>query len=69
MYILQEMQTTGNQTALTPVQTFTDKNAAESAYHSVLASAAISKVPVHAVVLMDEHGNVVRREFYEHAQE
>ena len=69
MYILQEMQTTGTQTALTPTQTFTDKNAAESAFHSILASAAISKVPVHAVVLLDEHGNTVRREFYEHTSE
>ena len=68
MYILQEMQTTGNQTALTPTQTFTDKNAAESAYHSVLAAAAISKVPVHAVVLMNEHGDTLRREFYEHIE-
>ena len=68
MYILQEMQTTGSQTALTPTQTFTDKNAAESAYHSVLAAAAISKVPVHAVVLMNEHGDTLRREFYEHIE-
>lgn len=69
MYILNEMQTTGTQTALTPTQTFEDKNAAESAFHSILASAAISKVNVHTVVLMDEHGNTLRREFYEHTQE
>ena len=68
MYILHEMQTTGTQTALTPTQTFTDKNAAESAYHSVLASAAISSIAVHSVVLMDEHGNTLRREFYEHTE-
>ena len=66
MYILQEMQTTGAQTALVPAQTFTDKNQAESAYHQVLAAAAVSSVPVHAVVLLDEHGNTVRREYYEH---
>ena len=66
MYILHEMQTTGNQTALVPAQTFTDKNQAESAYHQALAAAAVSSVPVHAVVLLDEHGNTVRREYYEH---
>jgi len=66
MYILQEMQTSGTQTTLTPTQTFTDQNAAESAFHSILASAAVSKVPVHAVVLMDERGGTVRSEYYEH---
>lgn len=66
MYILQEIQTTNGNSALVPAQTFADKNAAESAFHMALGSAAISNVTVHAVVLLDEHGNVVRREFYEH---
>lgn len=69
MYILHEMQTTGNQTALVPAKTFTDLNEAESAFHMTLGAAAISSVPVHAVVLMDEHGNTLLREFYEHAAE
>ena len=69
MFIIHEMQTTGTQTALVPAKTYTDRNEAESAYHGVLAAAAISSVPVHAVVLMDEHGNTLRREFYEHTQE
>lgn len=69
MYILQEIQTTGNQTVLVPAQTFTDKNQAESAYHAAMAAAAISNVTVHTVVLMDEHGNTVKREFYEHIDE
>lgn len=69
MLILQEMQTTDNGTALVPTQTFTDKNQAESAYHTALAAAAVSTVPVHAVVLMDEHGNTIRREYYEHPAE
>ena len=69
MYILHEIQTTGNSTALVPAQTFTDKNQAESAYHTAMAAAAISNVTVHTVVLMDEHGNTVKREFYEHIAE
>lgn len=69
MYILCEMQTTGNQTALVPTKTFADKNQAESAYHQALSAAAVSDVPVHAVVLLDEHGNAVKREFYEHVAE
>lgn len=66
MFILQEIQTTNGNSALVPAQTFADKNAAESAFHMMLGAAAISNVTVHAVVLLDEHGNVVRREFYEH---
>lgn len=66
MYIIQEIQTTGNQTALCPAITKTDRDEADSAYHSILAAAAISAVTVHTVVMLDEHGNTVRREFYEH---
>lgn len=66
MYIIQEMQTTNNQTALVPALTYTDKNQAESAYHTALAAAAISSVNVHTVLMYDEHGNAIRREYYEH---
>lgn len=66
MFILQEIQTTNSNTALVPAQTYNSKNEAESAFHMALAAAAVSNVTVHAVVLLDEHGNTVRREFYEH---
>ena len=69
MYIIQEIQTTDNTTALVPAVTYTDKNQAESAYHMALASAAVSSVTVHTVMLYDEHGNVLRKEFYEHIQQ
>lgn len=66
MLILQEIQTNGTQTALLPAATYTDRNAAESAYYTKLASAAISSVEVHTVMLHDEHGNVLKCEYYEH---
>ena len=69
MYIVQEIQTTGGQTALLPAVTFTDRNEAESAFHLKLGSAAVSSVDVHTVLMYDEHGNVIRREYYEHAGE
>lgn len=68
MYIIQEIQTTNGSTALLPAIVKADRNEADSAFHSILASAAISSVGVHTVLLYDEHGNVLRREFYEHAQ-
>lgn len=69
MYIIQEMQTDGSQTALVPALTYTDKNQAESAYHTALAAAAISAVQVHTVLMFDEHGNTLKRDYYEHLGE
>lgn len=66
MYILQEIQTANGITALVPAAAYTDKNQAEAAYHTALAAAAVSAVNVHTVMLYDEHGNVDRREVYEH---
>ena len=69
MYIIQEMQTNGSQTALVPALTYIDKNQAESAYHTALAAAAISAVQVHTVLMFDEHGNTLKRDYYEHLSE
>ena len=69
MIIIQEIQTNGTTTTLAPAVTFSDKNQAESRYHSILASAAISEVQVHTVIMYDEHGNVIKRDYYEHGSE
>lgn len=69
MYIIQEIQTTGNTTALLPTLTRADRDEAESVFHQILASAAISSVNVHTAMMYDEHGNVIKREFYEHTAE
>ena len=37
---------------------------AESTYHSVLASAALSSLPVHGAILMDEHAVPIMRDCY-----
>ena len=66
MYIIQEIQTSGGQTALLPAITKADKNEMESTVHSILASAALSTVEVHTVIVYDEHGNTIKREYYEH---
>ena len=69
MFILLEMQTTNGKTSLVPTKTFTEKHPAESAFHTALAAAAVSKVTVHSVILLDEHGSTLRREYYEHMPE
>lgn len=68
MYILVELQT-NNGTTANIVTAFEDKLQAESAYHSVLASAAVSQVEVHAAALLDERGNLLKKEFYRHREE
>ena len=68
MYIILEMQTTGTQTALVPPATYADKLQADSAYYQRLAAAAISAVPIHTITMLDEHGRVIRSDFYEHIE-
>lgn len=69
MYIILEIQTTGTTTALTPAVTEVNQNSAESTFHTKCASAAISSVGIHTVLMMDEYGNVIRHEYYEHNAE
>lgn len=66
MIIVQEMQTNGGVTAMLPPRLFADRLEADSAFHVMLASAAISTVNIHTVMMFDELGNVIRKEFYEH---
>ena len=61
MYIILEMQTTNGSTAVvTPIKTEADYNKALNKYYTTLASAAISKVNTHTVMLINEVGAVVR---------
>lgn len=69
MYIILEMQTNGDTTALVPPVTYKDMNQADSAYYQKLAAAAVSSVPVHTITMLDEHGRSIRSDFYEHLPE
>lgn len=60
------MQTDNGKTTLVPPRTYSDKLEAESAYYSTLSLVAVSAVQVHTVVLLDEHGTTVKRDYYEH---
>lgn len=63
-YIVMELQT--DAVTATLVNQYGDRAAAESKFHTVLAAAAVSAVPVHAAVLMTEEGFVLRNECYKH---
>ena len=68
-YIVIEMQTNGGVTAIVPPVAYTDRNQAESNFHSILASAAVSAVEQHAVIMVTNDGRVVRNEVYRHFTE
>lgn len=56
MFIIQEIQTSGNTTILaTPIQRET-RPEAESAFYTICGSACISAVPIHTVTVYTEEG-------------
>lgn len=68
MFIVLEVQKNLNGTGaiVNPIPTFDTLPEAESCWHSKLAAACISSVPVHTVILQDDDANVIRRETYIH---
>ena len=67
MYIVIELQTNETTAAITTV--YNDLNTARQQYHTILAAAAVSKVPVHAAVILSETGGLIAREAYTHGSE
>lgn len=66
MYIIQEIQTNGNSSAVTPAVQKATREEADSAFFFALGAAAVSAVQIHAVVMLDEKGNTIRSGYYEH---
>lgn len=66
MYIVVEIQTTN--TVATLVNSYSDRNEAESRYHQILAAAAISNVPKHSAVLMSDIGETIKMDSYTHEE-
>ena len=68
MYVVIELQTYSDGTIGNIVQTAPTINQAQSIYHTVLAAAAISNVPVHAASLLDNEGMQIASECYHHGE-
>lgn len=64
MYIVIEIQTSNTVTTL--VNSYEDRNQAESKYHQILTAAALSSVPKHSAVLMNDVGQTLKNETYIH---
>ena len=68
LYIVVEIQAQGD-TASTLTNVYTDRKTAENKYHTVLAAAAVSNVPIHSATMMNELGFVIKSEYYKHEVE
>lgn len=66
MYIVLELQTNADGTVGTLVNNYTSRNDAEARYHTILAAAAVSSVPVHAAAMMSEEGFPLMNQAYRH---
>lgn len=68
-YIVMEIQANDLNTAVVPPITYTNLYEAESKFHQILASAAVSAVEEHTAVLLTSGGQVLRTECYHHILE
>lgn len=67
-YIVIEIQKFSDGTvAVPPIATYDSYFEALSRYHTILAAAAISDVPVHTCVLLNEVGQELRMDSYNKA--
>lgn len=64
--IVTEIQKFENGQMSTPSYAFDDRNAAEAKYHTILASAAVSALPVHSCIMFTEEGLTLRSECFKH---
>ena len=65
MFAIIEIQKNGENAS--PIITlYTDKEAAYSKYHTILAAAAISEIQEHSAILVSEEGNYVLHEKFIH---
>jgi hypothetical protein len=66
MYIVIELQTNAEGVVANIVTSHNNLAEAESKYYSVLASAAVSQIPVHSAIIVSEEGFPVRHQCYKH---
>ena len=69
MYIVIEIQTNADGTVGNLVFAYAEKNEAYSKYHSILAAAAVSALPRHAAVIIENDGHPLEFRCFEHGGE
>lgn len=69
MFIVIEFQTNADGVVANIVTQHATQAEAESTYHSILASAAISKLPIHSAALVTAEGFPLMHQCYKHPVE
>lgn len=69
MYIVIEIQTNADGTVGNFVWAFNTLAEAEAKYHSVLAVASVSSLPVHSCVVLRNDGQQMAAQCYKHPSE
>lgn len=64
MYLVVEIQTSSGKISTLNYQ-FDALNLAEQKYYAILSAAAVSTIDVHAAMILDCCGNVLKNEFYD----
>lgn len=64
-YIVMEIQVNGDSVGVI-TNSFTDRNQAESSYHTILAAAAISTIERHTAVMLTDRGQTIYSQSYDH---
>ena len=64
--IVTEIQKFENGQMSTPSYAYDEQNAAEAKFHSILAGAATSALPVHACIMFTEEGIPIDHKCYKH---
>ena len=67
-YIVVEIQTFDTGAVSTPTFAYDNRASALAKYYAILSSAATSKLPYHAAVLMTNRGLVEMCDYFEHAE-
>ena len=69
MYLILEVQVNADGTVGTLINSYADKNEAESNYHRVLMAAAVSELPTHTAYMLTDYGYTIKSESYTHESE
>ena len=65
MYLVIEIQTQNGKVSTLNYQ-YDDIHLAEQKYYLILSSAAVSTIDIHAAMIIDSKGTVLKNDYYEH---
>ena len=65
-YLVTEIQTWDTGSIQNPTYAYDDRLSAEAKYHSILATAAKSTLPMHACIMMTSDGREIMHQCYTH---